>query len=207
MFVLLGSLLGCQMRLDLNEGGKSFEKIVADESTMCRWGYDSDGKQCYEFGDYQDAYFHAFEDIPDIDTKDYLGEYPSSNPHINISKFRYYMCTLTFDIKVVGYLNFIGKGLCEYSEVWTPSDPKLKVQCTKSDLKGDSLVGDTDYYSPTPIVWNKTERLFNVLESGVDGQFILYEGDTYIDAYVEGDEVHLIKRVPSIEDMGVFKLR
>lgn len=206
------ALSGCQKNLEnynFAKGGKSFERIIVDDSVECCWGYDESGNQ-YSSQDTYGAYNYVFSgEWPSVkNAKQYLGEIPSKyNPHYNISAYRYFFYNFSYNIRIVQSLDFIGNGLCEYKEVWTTSDPILLEVCTRSDKDDDTSVGTSSVYYPTPEVWNRTDRLFNVLESSEKGSFILYEGDTYIDAYVDGNTIHLIKRIPSVEDMGVFALK
>lgn len=123
---------------------------------------------------------------------------------------RWYNCSIsTLTVNSQASLDFIGKGLCKYSVKWIPKNAEVifTYECVFSSKDNDEMVGK---YGSEHLKTHQATietRSFNVLKTDDRNQYILYEGDTYIDAYIEGETIHLIQRVPSVKDMGTFDLK
>ena len=206
--LILSGCSGDLKNIDLVSKNMSFEQVVVNQRYSDTWGYNENRGSVSDRGEYNVFISYCSESFPQIEVKKYLGMRPSKhNPHVDISMYRYYCVFCSYSMKVTHSLEFMGKGLCAYRENYEMSDCDLYWICTCSDEENDGNVGERYEYNVIEKPWTKSERVFNVLETESSDQYVLYEGDTYIDAYIEGKQIHLIKRIPSVEDMGVFELK
>lgn len=137
------------------------------------------------------------------DGREYVGS--------GLSRFeRHYNCTVsTLKVNSSASLEFIGKGLCKYSVIWIPQNTEVlfTYECVYSSKDNDEMVGKYGSELLKTHQHTKEKRTFNVQKTDDKNQYILYEGDTYIDAYIEGETIHLIQRIPSVKEIGTFSLK
>lgn len=209
--LVLGGVLVSSCTKDPSVSGGTFVQVSGPEIVHSFFGYNADGQKIGGGTFVNDVFFLNTIVNDDISYASKAYEYQGLVGGKGC--YLYYYYCVDYSKTTTVKFTFQGNNLCVYSEEYAVKDASWTWECTFCSHPSSSYasrVGDKEtihYGDGSTVFSTKTYSVLSDPNAGKDDpRYVLYEGETYIEIYVSGNEAHIIKRLPSLYDYGTFKI-
>lgn len=209
--LVIGCLFANSCTKDLSFSGGTLVQVFGPEKVDSYYGYDANGKKVGGGTFVNDVVYlnSAMSDGISYASKayEYQGLVGGKGCYL------YYNYAVDYSKTTTIKFTFQGDNLCVFTEEHAVKDARWRWMCTFCSHQNSSYaknVGNGDTVklgNQSSIVSSKTYSVISDPSAGSgEPRYVLYEGETYIEVYINGNEAHIIRRIPSLYDYGTFKI-